>query len=247
MRAAGAASRPARGGRGAHPRARRILGRPDPGALAERGGLPRRALRRAPLVAARRHRRAVPDRARGRRGLAAEYLEAGADILTTNTFTATTIAQADYDMQATSPRSTSTGARLSREARGPLRGRRSRGAALGRRLDRADQPDALALARRRGSGRARGRLRRGLRRLPPAGARAARGRRRHLPGRDDLRHAQRQGGVEGDPGPARRGPRGPADLDLGHDHRPLGPHAVGTDRRGVLDLGAPRRAVRGRA
>ena len=32
--------------------------------------------------------------------LADEYLAAGADMITTNTFTATSIAQADYDMQA---------------------------------------------------------------------------------------------------------------------------------------------------
>ncbi|MGD1050761.1 MAG: homocysteine S-methyltransferase family protein [Solirubrobacteraceae bacterium] len=48
--------------------------------------------------------------------LSADYLEAGADILTTNTFTATTIAQADYDMQAHVTEINVEGARLSREA-----------------------------------------------------------------------------------------------------------------------------------
>ena len=66
--------------------------------------------------------------------LAGEYLAAGADIITTNTFTATSIAQADYDMQEHVVEINHAGARLSREA--------------------AD------------------RLRRGLRRLPRAGARA---------------------------------------------------------------------------
>jgi 5-methyltetrahydrofolate--homocysteine methyltransferase len=49
-------------------------------------------------------------------GLAGEYLEAGADIITTNTFTATSIAQADYDMQAHVVEINVAGARLSREA-----------------------------------------------------------------------------------------------------------------------------------
>ena len=48
--------------------------------------------------------------------LAGEYLAAGADILTTNTFTATTIAQADYDMAAHVSEMNVEGARLSREA-----------------------------------------------------------------------------------------------------------------------------------
>ncbi|MCF6217224.1 MAG: methionine synthase [Gammaproteobacteria bacterium] len=45
-----------------------------------------------------------------------EYLEAGADILETNTFGATTIAMADYDMQALAYEMNVAGARLAREA-----------------------------------------------------------------------------------------------------------------------------------
>jgi 5-methyltetrahydrofolate--homocysteine methyltransferase len=48
--------------------------------------------------------------------LAGEYLAAGADIITTNTFTATSIAQADYDMQEHVVEINHAGARLSREA-----------------------------------------------------------------------------------------------------------------------------------
>jgi 5-methyltetrahydrofolate--homocysteine methyltransferase len=48
--------------------------------------------------------------------LADEYLAAGADMITTNTFTATSIAQADYDMQAHVVEINLAGARLSREA-----------------------------------------------------------------------------------------------------------------------------------
>ncbi|ARP39375.1 methionine synthase [Vibrio syngnathi] len=45
-----------------------------------------------------------------------EYLEAGADILETNTFNATTIAMADYDMESLSEEINFTAAKLAREA-----------------------------------------------------------------------------------------------------------------------------------
>jgi 5-methyltetrahydrofolate--homocysteine methyltransferase len=48
--------------------------------------------------------------------LSADYLDAGADIITTNTFTATTIAQADYDMADLVSEINIKAARLSREA-----------------------------------------------------------------------------------------------------------------------------------
>ena len=44
-------------------------------------------------------------------------------------------------------------------------------------------------------------------------------------------------------GAVRRARRARAGDDLRHDHRPLGPHAVGPDAGGVLELGAPRRAA----
>jgi hypothetical protein len=95
--------------------------------------------------------------------LSADYLDAGADIITTNTFTATTIAQADYDMAGSRQRDQHRGRPAVARGRRPLRGRRLHARpALGRRFDRPDQPDAVALARRRGPGRARRRLRRGL-------------------------------------------------------------------------------------
>src|ERR671914_298323 len=43
------------------------------------------------------------------------YVEAGADVVTTNTFTATTIGQADYDLQAHAREMSLEGARLARE------------------------------------------------------------------------------------------------------------------------------------
>lgn len=45
-----------------------------------------------------------------------DYLKAGADIIETNTFNATTIAMADYDMQSLSAEINLVGARLAREA-----------------------------------------------------------------------------------------------------------------------------------
>ncbi len=47
-------------------------------------------------------------------GIHAQYLEAGADILETNTFNATTVAQADYDLQAVVAELNREGARLAR-------------------------------------------------------------------------------------------------------------------------------------
>ena len=79
-----------------------------------------------------------------------------------------------------------------------------------------------------------------------AGAR--RGRRRRAAGRDDLRHAQRQGGDLGGAGShaVRHRSRDAVD-DLRHDHRPIRPHAVGSDRRRLLAVGSPRRSVDDRA
>ena len=68
-----------------------------------------------------------------------DYLEAGADIITTNTFTATAVSQADYGLADLAYEMNVEGARLARKAadayRGPLR----------RRLARPDQRHALAL------------------------------------------------------------------------------------------------------
>ena len=50
------------------------------------------------------------------RGVHEAYLEAGADIIETNTFSSTTIAQADYGMQTLAAEMNSAGARLAREA-----------------------------------------------------------------------------------------------------------------------------------
>ena len=78
-------------------------------------------------------------------------------------------------------------------------------------------------------------------------ARAGRRRRRPDPDRDDLRHAERQGGDLRLRGGLRREGRAAAADDLGHDHRPLGAHALGPDADRLLALGPPRAAVHRRA
>jgi hypothetical protein len=79
-------------------------------------------------------------------------------------------------------------------------------------------------------------------RLRRSRARPDRGRRRHPAGRDHLRHAQRQGRAVRHREAFRRSRPALAGDDLRHHHRRLGPHAVGPDRRGLLELAAPRAA-----
>ncbi len=79
-----------------------------------------------------------------------QYAIAGADILETNTFSSTSIAQADYGMEddglRTEPRRRAAGA-----PRGAARRAGGRQAPLRRRCARADQPHRLDLARRQQS------------------------------------------------------------------------------------------------
>ena len=122
------------------------------------------------------------------------YFQAGADIVETNTFSCTTIAQADYGMESLAAR-----AQCFRRAAGRGGGDRGRKArrqeALRRRRDRPDQPHRLDLAGRVQSRLPRRDLRRSAHRLSRGRERPDRGRRRYSAGRDDFRHAQRQGGA----------------------------------------------------
>ena len=172
------------------------------------------------------------------------YFRAGADIVSTNTFSSTSIAQADYGMEDIAYELNLAGARLAREA-ADHRGERGRQAALRRRRARADQPHRVDLAGRERSRLPRHHLRPVARGLRRAGARPARRRRRPAADRDDLRHAQRQGGdlrhLDEVFDAARRRRAGD---DLRHHHRSLRPHAVGPDAGGVLEFG---RATRSRS
>ena len=166
------------------------------------------------------------------REIHAQYLEAGADILETNTFNSTSISQADYELEAHRRRDELRSARGSR-ARWPMRSprarRRSRASSracsgpMNRTLSLSpdvNDPGYRAVT-----------FDQVKRRLQGRGEGAGRRRRGPAHGRDDLRHAQRQGGALRHRRVLRGVGRAPADHDLGHDHRRLGPHALGPDRR----------------
>ena len=128
--------------------------------------------------------------------------------------------------------------------------RRSGAPALRRRRARAHQPHEPRCRRDvNDPGLPQRHVRRAASRPTCEAARGAgRGRRRPAPDRDHLRHAQRQGGdLRGAVDCSRRSAARLPIVDLRHDHRRLGPHALGPDGRGVLELGAPRAAAVRRA
>ena len=165
----------------------------------------------------------------------AAYLAAGADIISTNSFTATRIAQADYALPPSVVREVNVAAaRLARAAADGRRACPARPSPLRRGIAGTHEPDRLPLARRRrprcpqrhvggpGGGLPRGRVG------------AARGRCRPAAHRDGLRHAQRESrhlrGPLGGRGAGRPGAAG----DLRDDRRRFGTDALRPDRRGVL-------------
>ena len=81
-----------------------------------------------------------------------EYLAAGADIIETNTFSSTAIAQADYGLEPLVYELNVEGARLARAAADEWTREDAGQAALRRRLDRPDEPDAVDFARRQQPG-----------------------------------------------------------------------------------------------
>ena len=127
------------------------------------------------------HRHPGPDHAAGgdRRASTAQYLEAGADIIETNTFGATSVAMADFDL---SDRVRELN--LAAVARGAARGRRdepahARQAPLRRRLDRSDQQAAVDRRQRQRPRLSRRHVRPDGRDLLRAGRGAGRRGRRH--------------------------------------------------------------------
>ena len=123
----------------------------------------------------------------------AHYLAAGADIVATNTFSSTSIAQADYGMRGVAYELNRDGAQLAREAAATRR-QRGRPAALRRRRARADQPHRLDLAGREQSGFRAVTFDELRVAYGEQMQRADRRRRRPPADRDHLRHAERQGG-----------------------------------------------------
>ena len=218
----------ARVARRTHRRAGRRLGRVAAGPGPQRRGVPGGPVRRSSQGRQGRSRSVEPHAARHRRlEFHREYLEAGADITTTNTFTATSIGQGDYGLQD-AVYDMNVDGRPPRQGgdrcvRGPLR-RRLRGPA---------ERDALPVPQGRGRGVPHGHVRPGVRGVRRADPRTPRRRRRPPADRDDLRHAELEGGDRRRQG---RG-AGTPDLALGDDRRPERPHPVRADDRGLLDLG----------
>jgi len=149
-------------------------------------------------------------------GIHRQYLEAGSDIIETNTFSSSAIAQADYGLEALVYELNVEGARLAKAAcdewtaRTPDRPRFAAGSMGPTNRILSISPDA-----------ARG--------VQGAGTRPHRRRVRPAPARDDRRHAERQGGHRRDRRGLRGTKRAAAAHDLGDDHRPQRPDAVGAD------------------
>ncbi len=86
------------------------------------------------------------------------FLDAGSDLIETNTFNSTSISQADYGMEGLVYELNAEAARLAREAADAKSAETPDRAALRRRRARADEQDALAFARRERSGLPRAEL-----------------------------------------------------------------------------------------
>ena len=169
-----------------------------------------------------------------------DYFAAGADIATTNTFTATTIGQADYALR----RRRRSGDELRGRTpcatrRGRLVGTHARPAAFRRGSGGPAKRDALAFAASRRPVVPRRHVRASARRLRAPDPRAARRGRRPAACRDGLRLAEREGG---DRRRARGGARRAA-LALVHGDRQERPQPLRPDGGGVLALRGAREAA----
>ena len=175
-------------------------------------------------------------------GIHEQYLEAGADIIETNSFSGTTIAQADYALEPFVYELNVEAAKLAKQAADkwttPDRPRFVAGA-IG-----SDQQDAVDFAGRQRPRVPRGHLRPDEGRVRRAGAGAHRRRRRRAAHRDDHRHAEREG-RDARSGRGRPGRQG-ADHPVGDDYRSQRTDLVRADDRRVLGVGDAREAARGR-
>ena len=132
----------------------------------ERGRFPRRAFRRLAARSEGQQRSADADAAPDHRAIHREYLDAGADIIKTNTFNSSALSQADYRMEELARELNLAAARLAREAADEST-RTQRPAALRCRRARTHQPYRLAVARRQRSGLSQHQLRRARSRAMP--------------------------------------------------------------------------------
>ena len=137
---------PARGCPRTHSGARRRHGHHDPGpAISTRPRSAARALRIFIATCAATTICLILTQPKAIEDIHADYLRAGADIVATNTFSSTSIAQADYDMSDLAYELNRDGAKLARAAAERVT-RRGRQAALCRRRAGPDQPHRLDLA-----------------------------------------------------------------------------------------------------
>ena len=168
-----------------------------------------------------------------------DFLQAGADIIATNTFNSNSISMADYGLEAHVP-GVESGSREARKIRGG-RGQRGDGTdAFRRGRARAHEPYGVAVARRAGPGVPQRPLRRPRLDVYGGDPGADRRWRRYPADRDDFRHTQREGRDLRGAFRVGSGRHRLADHDLGNDHRCVRPHAVGTDDRSFLEFRASR-------
>ena len=203
------------------------MGRAAAGAGPDRGGVPGRAVRRSRPRRAGRPRPAERHATRGGRRGPRRLLRRRRRHRHDEHVHRDLVRPARLRPRGRGPRHEPRG-RPPREGGG--RPRRSRTARRG--VGRTPERDPLALAEGRRSRVPRGDVRRGRRGIRRTDAGPARRRRRHAVDRDDLRHAEREGGHRGGEG---RRPRSSA-VDQRHDRGSQRPHALRPDRRGVLEL-----------
>ena len=127
------------------------------------------------------------------REIHAAYLAAGADIISTNSFTATRIAQADYGLSDVAGEINEAASRLAREAADAAEAADGRPRYVAGSLGPTNRTGSISPGRQRPRGAQR-ELRGAGRGLSRVGRGPRRGRRRPAARRDDLRHAQREGG-----------------------------------------------------
>ena len=159
------------------------------------------------------------------RRMHAGFLEVGADIIETASFQASPIVLAEYASRARHARAQSSRRDARARASGQVQHRRQ--AALRRRLDGPDDQEHLGHRRRH--------VRSNARRLPGAGRRLDRRRRRHPAARNRQRHAQLQGRPRRNRERDRETRRRARGLRVGH-HRNDGHAAQRPGHRGLLHL-----------
>ena len=151
-----------------------------------------------------------------------KYLEAGADIVETNTFNATSISQADYGLEALAYELNVAGARVARRAVDAFVAEHPERPCFVAGSIGPTNRTASHVARRERPRRAAGHVRRAGRGATHEQARGPRRRRRRpAAARDGLRHAELQGGALRDRPAVRRKACGKrAGHGLGHDRGP---------------------------